>query len=54
MNIDHFGRVRPENLTSKGQDSRWPTARIAVLHSPELGSTFAITRKGALAIPRKH
>jgi len=31
-----------------------PTAKMAVLHSPELDSAFAITRKGALAIPRKH
>ena len=31
-----------------------PTAKIAVLRSPELDSAFAIARKGALAIPRKH
>jgi hypothetical protein len=31
-----------------------PTTKIAVLHSPELDSAFAIARKGALAIPRKH
>jgi len=31
-----------------------PTAKIAVLHSPERDSAFAIARKGALAIPRKH
>ena len=31
-----------------------PTAKMAVLHSPELDSAFAIARKGALAIPGKH
>ena len=31
-----------------------PTAKIAVLHSPELDSALAIGRKGALAILRKH
>jgi hypothetical protein len=53
MSIDHFGRV-VRNLTSTGKMPVGPTAKMAALHSPELDSAFAITRKGALAIPRKH
>jgi hypothetical protein len=53
MSIDHFGRVA-RNLTSTGKMPIGPTARMAVLHSPELESAFATARNGALAIPRKH
>jgi hypothetical protein len=54
MSIDHFDPSQARNLTSTGKMPVGPTAKMAVLHSPELDFALAIACKGALAIPRKH
>jgi hypothetical protein len=53
MSIDHFGRIRPENLSSTGKMRVGSQPGWLCYTRRSLTPRFAITRKGVLAIPRK-